>query len=164
MVGFAELVNFALDFQPLWFVRYTGFHRFRQEILYSQEIDQSVLSMRLVVLCHLSYFWVGLSASRIHHLVERLIFEQSSRFEVETLITFCVRRKMPVHIAPRVCPCMARITLAGMQYGACRASWPDSLYIRHWAWRPSLANRQGAGVFPAPPQTRHGRHQTRGRR
>ena len=88
--------------------------------------------MRLAVLCNLSYFWVGLSASRIHHLVERLIFEQSSRFEVETLITFCVRRKMPVNIAPHICSRIASITLAGMQDGACRASWPDSLYIRHW--------------------------------
>ena len=86
--------------------------------------------MRLAVLCNLSYFWVGLSASRIHHLVERHIFEQSSKFEVETPITFCVRRKMPVNIAPHICSRIASITLAGMQDGACRASWPDSLYIR----------------------------------
>ena len=100
--------------------------------------------MRLAVLCHLSYFWVGLSASRIHHLVERLIFEQSSKFEVETPITFCVRRKMPVNIAPHICSRIARITLAGMQYGACRASWPDSLYIRLWG--------RASGVKPVPNQ------------
>ena len=33
-----------------------------------------------------------------------------------------------------------------------------------WAWRPSLANRQGAGVSPAPSPTQHHRHYARGRR